>query len=100
MRIGKVSDAPLAGFVDVRIDRKTIFGNKFPISLTGSRKESCDRYEAWAFSRMRKPKSKYRRRILALRQQYLAGAKLRLLCHCYPKRCHGQTIRKLIMGAS
>jgi len=94
--IGKVSDGPRDGWFDVRVDRQTIFGNKFPISETGSRTKSCDLYDAWAEEQMRK-KGKYWSRVQKYRKMHRQGINLLLRCHCWPKRCHAQTIKRLIM---
>lgn len=96
--VGRVNDPPKSGYSDVRVDRKTIFGNKYPISETGSRKKSCALYDAYAERRMQK-KGKYWKRIMELRTRYLRGENLRLTCHCWPKQCHAQTVRRMIMRA-
>jgi len=94
--IGRVNEPPLEGFTDIRVDRKTVFGNKFPISQTGSRVKSCKLYDDWAQRRMAARKQ-YWYRITQLRKMHQSGINLRLLCHCWPKQCHAQTIRNLIL---
>lgn len=96
IEIGRVNDGPVPGFKDIRVDRQTIFGNKFPISQTGSRAKSCKLYADWAERRM-KARKNYWYRVMQLRKMHQSGINLRLLCHCWPKQCHAQTIRKLIM---
>lgn len=95
--IGRVGDDPLPGYLDVRVDRKTIFGNPNPKGVNGTRKEVCEMYKHYAVKRMAK-RGKYFRRIESLRAQYRAGQKIRLLCHCFPKQCHGLTVKDLIEG--
>lgn len=95
--LGKVSDPPMSGFTDVRIDRQTVFGNKFPIRLTKSRSKSCILYDKWAKNRMLLD-GVYAKRIKQLRARVKSGENIRLLCHCHPKQCHGLTIRALVLG--
>lgn len=96
--IGRVGDAPLPGYLDVRADRKTIFGNCFPMGdVHGTRKQVCAKYRAYAVKRMAK-RGKYYRRVNALRAKYRAGQNIRLLCHCVPNECHTETIKLLIEG--
>lgn len=62
----------------VWIDRGTPYGNPFVIGKDGSRDDVCDRYE---------------REVLPhLDVEPLRGKDL--LCHCAPKRCHGDSILK------
>ena len=95
--IGKVNDGPMPGFFDVVINRSSVFGNKFHIGEDGTRKEVCTKYEKWAVKRMTKS-CLFTRRINELRKRHRAGENIRLLCHCTPKQCHGQTVAKLIRG--
>lgn len=95
--LGKVNDGPMLGYFDVLINRDTIFGNKYHIGVDGTRKEVCVKYEKLAKARMLKG-GPFAKRIHALRKRYNAGESIRLLCHCFPKQCHGQTIMKLIRG--
>lgn len=96
--IGRVGDAPMPGYLDVRVNRKTIFGNKFPKGdVHGTRKQVCAKYRVYAVKRMAK-RGKYFRRIEALRVQYRGGKNIRILCHCFPQECHGETVKLLIEG--
>lgn len=95
--LGKYNDPPMIGYFDVLINRDTIFGNKFHIGVDGTRKEVCALYEAWAKKQMLK-KGIFFKRIEDLRRRYKEGVSIRLLCHCFPKQCHGRTLMKLIMG--
>lgn len=95
--LGRVGDDPIPGVMDVRIDRKTIFGNPKHIGTDGTRTEVCEQYEIYARKQM-EINGAYARRIRKLRKLYLAGQSIRLLCHCTPKKCHGSTVRRLIAG--
>lgn len=95
--LGRVSDGPMLGYVDVLINRDTIFGNKYHIGVDGTRAEVCAKYEKLAKARMLK-NGPFAKRIHALRKRYSAGESIRLLCHCFPKQCHGLTVMKLIKG--
>lgn len=83
----------LKGAVNVRIDRKTIFGN--PVSLQGNRTrdQACDEYE-WHFKKMMKDSPLFRGQLMHFVDILRSGKDINLQCHCHPLRCHGETIRK------
>jgi len=65
----------------VYIDRGTIFGNPFVMPGDGDRDEVCDAYADHYLTH--KP-------TISAKLESLRG-KL-LVCHCYPERCHGQSL--------
>jgi len=65
----------------VYIDRGTIFGNPFVMPGDGDRDEVCDAYADHYLTH--KP-------TISAKLESLRG-KL-LVCHCYPDRCHGQSL--------
>lgn len=67
---------------DIRIDRTTKWGNPWAMHGESERDFVCDKYEEWF-------KSSH------LDISELRNAK-RLGCHCSPKRCHGDFLKKLI----
>ena len=69
---------------DVRIDRKTRWGNKFIIGRDGTREEVIEKHRVWLW-----------REIRAGRVTLAELAELhekRLGCHCAPEACHGDTL--------
>jgi hypothetical protein len=68
-----------------RIDRGSVFGNPFVLDQDGTRDEVCDAYKDHYLPH--KPSI-----IKALPS--LAGKVL--ICHCYPQRCHGESLINLI----
>ncbi len=92
---------------DVLIDRITVFGNPFPIGkcrVNGvlykfSRDACIDRYEQYVrngeivvVNGRKWDGFKARKAIEELRNRDVK----RLLCHCFPKRCHGEIILKIL----
>jgi hypothetical protein len=70
---------------DVRIDRRTPWGNPFPITPQRDRYQAIDEFEEW----MRysdDPKAKWIRANI----HTLAGKTL--ACHCAPEACHGDIL--------
>jgi len=71
---------------DVLIDRRTKWGNPFILGKDGDRDEVCDKYEEyirhgegnWLLDHLDELKDKV------------------LGCWCAPKRCHGDTLIKLV----
>jgi hypothetical protein len=71
---------------DVRIDRASKYGNPFIIGEGYTRDSACDAYEAWFMQQN-------------FDMTELLHAK-RLVCHCKPRRCHGDFIKKQIEAYS
>ena len=70
---------------DVRIDRRTKWGNPYRVGTDGSREEVIARYRAYVLSRPD----------LMAALPELCGK--RLLCHCAPLPCHGDVLADLVM---
>jgi hypothetical protein len=93
--------APPKGTVRAAINRSTSLGNPFVMAdySQAERDRVCDAYEQWL-----PPKLLQKEAELAQFQQLLAIARnpevqtLELICHCAPKRCHGDTIKRLLKG--
>lgn len=79
---------------EVRIDRKSPYGNPFIIGRHGNRAEVIDQYQIYFDTALENPDSPlgwhYKNRLLPL---YEKNEFVRLLCWCYPKRCHGDIIK-------
>jgi hypothetical protein len=69
---------------DVRIDRRSEFGNPFLIGRDGDRDEVCEKHRAWLWERIRTGH-------MTLEKLAQLHGK-RLGCHCAPLRCHGDTL--------
>lgn len=67
----------------VRIDRSSEFGNPFILEDDGTRDEVCAAYASYYLPNKPSIKSK----IKALQGKVL-------ICHCYPQRCHGDSLAK------
>ena len=112
------------GFTDVRIDRQTALGNPFPMGSDGHDEtyrdavcEACDElladpggsdvsaiarrhglrvYPSFAATKDANPQVKLAEAMQELEKRVCAGESLRLMCWCYPKRCHGDSIAKAL----
>ena len=71
----------------VRIDRFSDWGNPFILDEDGTRDEVCD-YFAVNYYPYRKS---LQRRVHQLRGKVLG-------CHCFPNRCHGETLKQAADG--
>lgn len=69
---------------DVRIDRKTKWGNPFVMGRDGDRDAVCEKYRRWLYDEISAGR---------ITLEDLAALKgKRLGCHCAPQRCHGDTL--------
>ena len=83
--------------VNVRIDRKSVLGNPYPITIDDSRDQVCDKYIPYLVKEIKNKKSPVYKEMVRLVEILRSGRDLELQCHCYPKRCHGDTIRKVLL---
>ena len=72
---------------DVYIGRPSDWGNPFEIGKDGNRDEVIRLYAQWFFAQPE---------LVARARRELRGK--RLGCHCAPKRCHGDVLRKVADG--
>ena len=84
------------GFESIRIDRKTIFGNPFFMTNESYRDTVCDRFAKYFEDSVSKPKSELRKELIKVFIKVREGENINLQCHCAPKRCHGDEIKKFI----
>lgn len=68
---------------DVRIDRKTKWGNPFVVDQDGTREEVIEKFEKWILTQQH----------LLDSLDELKGKKLG--CWCKPKSCHGDVLSRL-----
>jgi len=88
----------------IPISRGSVFGNPYTIKESGSREQAIELYRQhiWAAISAEKPTPQEKALVKALRNLTRAassGAQIRLVCHCSPKACHGDTIVKFLHWA-
>jgi hypothetical protein len=74
---------------EIRIDRKSIFGNPYVIGRDGTREEVIEKYRVWFYKKLKD--SSFRDRVLALKDHILG-------CWCKPDDCHGNVIVEYLEG--
>jgi hypothetical protein len=94
--VGKIGDPPMPGYTDILIDRTTIFGNQYRLSKY-SRHTAIGKFVRDA-EQLLIIDCEFTRRVHELKARYDAGEKLRFLCHCAPKGCHGEWYRSVCLG--
>jgi hypothetical protein len=73
---------------DVRIDRKSKWGNPFVMGRDGNRDDVCEKHKAWLWQEIKAVK---------VSMHELAALKGKKLgCHCAPLRCHGDTLSSAV----
>ena len=88
--IGRITDSNA-----IPIDRKTIFGNPYPIKGFHTRDYVCDRYEVYFHNRIENDPL-FKEEVYKLVTLAVTNDGITLGCHCYPDRCHGETIKRYI----
>lgn len=80
----------------VRIDRgHSILANPFRMLSELNRDEVCDKYEEYFYIQLDKNEA-FKQALRNLYEIAIKYKKLELFCWCYPKRCHGETIKKFL----
>ncbi len=82
---------------DVRVDRKSVLGNKFIMHKESERDKVCDAYKEW-FEDARINDIKVKLEIGRLKLLYDKYGQLNLFCWCAPKRCHAEIIMNYILN--
>ena len=83
---------------DVYIDRRSVLGNPFKMKKEIDRDLVCDHYENYFNFELRRKNNKIKNELLRLCEMYKKYGKLRLFCWCFPKKCHGETIKYYILN--
>ena len=87
----------------IYIGRPSVLGNPFS-HLKGtladyyvsSRDEAVDKYDTWLRSELKTNKVVIKE-MRKLYKKFVDSGHLNLVCWCYPARCHGDVIKKLIL---
>ena len=72
-------------------------GNPFVVGKDGDRDTCCDAYEKYVFSGLIWSNKKFVEWINERIWEYEDGKDIELVCGCKPQRCHGDSLRKLII---
>jgi len=73
---------------EIRIDRKSIFGNPFILGVDGNRDEVIEKYKKYFYEKIKRD-SDFKNKVLNLKGKILG-------CWCKPKECHGDIIVKYL----
>lgn len=79
----------------IYIGRGSPLGNPFVMRTEEDRNSVCDKYEEWFNKQVQEGNQtllKELRKIYVLAKQ----KDIVLGCYCFPKRCHGETIKKFL----
>jgi hypothetical protein len=80
-----------------RVDRMSIFGNPFPAINERDRNGACDLYEEYFHKKVTEDYI-FRNTLYSIIGHVREGLNVNLMCHCAPKRCHAETIKRYIEG--
>lgn len=72
---------------------KANLGNPFPMSDESQRNKVCEDYDAWLHTQQAAGHLRVMERII---QRVNEGKSVALYCHCFPKRCHTETIKEYV----
>jgi len=83
---------PIGPF-DVRVDRASVLGSPYKLHWERDRDEVIDKYNIYFTEQVETNVefAKELNRLLTIHSRY---GKLRLFCHCKPKKCHADIIKE------
>ena len=90
---------PPEGVIRAAVHRSTPLGNPFKMANPSleERNRVCDAYEQWLPTKLLQDGAELAQFNELLKLAQTPGCKtLELICHCAPKRCHGDTIKQLL----
>ena len=94
IKIGNIRTFKPDGSITIKVDRSSPLGNPFYMCNESVRDYVCDRYEAYfnnAYSNTANIDTELNRIVELAKTNDIT-----LLCWCYPKRCHAETIKRYI----
>jgi hypothetical protein len=82
---------------DFYIDRRSPLGNPFFLKNEKDRVNVCNKYEEYFYNKIdAKIDKNFILELELFESIYKVFGKLNLFCWCYPKQCHGETIKKFL----
>lgn len=95
--INVVNKYAFKGTSSTYIGRPSPLGNPYSIDANNTRDDVIRGYEKYLPNAYLKSE-KVRKAIDSLVERYLRGEEINLLCFCAPRRCHGDVIKKFVIG--
>jgi hypothetical protein len=86
------------GYENIKVDRSSILGNPYVMNGEADRDFVCNQYEIHFKKAVASVGSPFHKEMIRLYNLAKSGKHLNLMCHCAPKRCHGNTIRDFLRG--
>ena len=80
----------------VKIDRSSILGNPYYMKSENERNTVCEQYETYFYNKIKNNDIRFIAELKRLKKLLEKYNKLELYCWCYPKRCHGETIKQYL----
>ena len=95
IEVGRVG-RPKQGFENIRVDRRSVLGNPFYMKSESLRDNVCNQFEKHFEKEIQKKGSPFHQEMVRIFKLVRAGKKVNVQCHCYPKRCHANTVARFI----
>lgn len=80
----------------VRCDRRTVLGNPFRMESEDDRDEVCDNYEEYFHEKLHSTDLEFTNFLCDLIEITIDQGYIKLGCHCAPKRCHLDTVKRFL----
>lgn len=81
---------------DFIVDRTSPLGNPFRMSNEFKRDLVCDKYEEWMATQLLEKNPTVLSELTRIDKALKKYGKVRLFCWCTPKRCHAETIKRML----
>ncbi|AFC22386.1 hypothetical protein F353_gp04 [Vibrio phage CP-T1] len=77
----------------IRIDRLSIFGNPHHLHFEKDRTDVISKYETWFIEQIN-TNGLFKTLVEDMVNDVRKGVSINLMCHCAPKPCHGDVIKR------
>lgn len=96
IKIGNIRTHKKDDSIEIKIDRSSVLGNPFCMLYENERDLVCDKYQEYFDKKVKENKDvKFMDELHRIYELSLTSD-ITLLCWCFPKRCHGETIKRYI----
>lgn len=80
----------------VQCDRRTVLGNPFIMRSEPDRDEVCDKFEEYFNEKLHSGDLEFTNFLCGLIETTIDQGYIKLGCHCAPKRCHLDTVKRFL----
>ncbi|QDP56472.1 MAG: hypothetical protein Tp152SUR00d2C52646391_68 [Prokaryotic dsDNA virus sp.] len=99
LKVGRVRASHPRTSKVIRVDRTSVLGNPYKMYGEHMRDEVCDNYAVWLKERIKAKDEVILGALEHIADLVYNGHDVIITCHCTPKRCHADEIKRVVERA-